>query len=335
MQFITLTQFLLGMVLVAGFFMMDASAEEYLVNIPFGAYNPELNTPAEEWYSPTKITIKMDDTVTWYNDDREAHTVTSGMGSGRFGWMGDDYGTPDGLFDSERFMPNESWSYTFSETGSFPYFCKIHPWMEGIVIVEPTIPDYPHDATGQKLEMPALMYTPDFMIEVNLTWEPNVIKTHELVKFIYQFYDPQTNSNLAKMHYDFIIYQNGKELYRDSGINQIGGDYRNFVFEEQGSIIIRFENIRNPNILAEGTTVVQGEVSSKAARSVDFTTVVYDNAEKTSHEAFHIKPAQRLEIYYEMAMLFILIPAVMFIGVLLWMKKKPNMPQEKPGAVKI
>ena len=314
---------------------MDVSAEDYLVNIPFGAYNPELNTPAEEWYSPSKIIIKIDDTITWYNDDREGHTVTSGTGSGRFGWMGDDYGTPDGLFDSERFMPNESWSHTFSETGPFPYFCKIHPWMEGIVIVESIIPDYPHDATGQKLEMPALMYTPDFMIEVNLAWEPNVIKTHELVKFIYQFYDPQTNSNLAKMHYDFIIYQNGKELYRDSGINQIGGDYRNFVFEESGSIIIRFENIRNPNILAEETTVVQGGISNKAIRSVDFTTVVYDNVEKTSHEAFHIKPAQRLEFYYEMAMLFILIPAVMFIGVLLWMKKKPTISQEKPGAVKI
>jgi plastocyanin len=335
MQFITLAQFLLGMILITGFLIMDVSAEEYLVNIPFGAYNPELNTPAEEWYSPSKITIKIDDTVTWYNDDREGHTVTSGMGSGRFGWMGDDYGTPDGLFDSGRFMPNESWSYTFSEIGSFPYFCKIHPWMEGIVIVEPAIPDYPHDATGQRLEMPALMYTPDFMIEVNLTWEPNVIKTHELVKFIYQFYDPQTNSNLAKMHYDFIIYQNGKELYRDSGINQIGGDYRNFVFEEPGSIIIRFENIRNPNILAEGTTVVQGEISNKATRSVDFTTVVYDNTEKSSHEAFHIKPAQRLEFYYEMAMLFILIPAAMFIGILLWMKKKPKIPQGKPGAVKI
>jgi hypothetical protein len=31
----------------------------------------------------------------------------------------------------------------------------------------------------------------------------------------------------------------------------------------------------------------------------------------------------------------ILVPAVLFIGAILWLKKKPNLPQSKPGAVKI
>ena len=323
-----------SLVIFSGFFLADASAEEFIVTIPFGAYNPELNTPAEEWYSPTKISIREGDTITWINEDREGHTVTSGQGSGRFGWMGDDFGTPDGLFDSDRFIPGESWSYTFSERGDFPYFCKIHPWMDGIIIVEPEIPDYPHDATGKKIEMPDLRYTPDFMVEVNLTWEPNVIKTHELVKFIYQFYDPATNSNLAKMHYDIIIFQNGKELFRDSGINQIGGDYRNYVFEESGSIIIRFENIQNPGLIAEESTTVIGQ-AAKGVRSVDFTAVVYENTEKISHEEYHVKPAQRLEIYYELAILIIIVPAAMLLFAIFWMKRKPNLPQEKPGAVKI
>ena len=63
-------------------------AEKFYVEIPFGAYNPELNTPAEEWFSPSIITVKVGDEVFWYNDDREGHTITSGQGSGRFGWMG-------------------------------------------------------------------------------------------------------------------------------------------------------------------------------------------------------------------------------------------------------
>jgi plastocyanin len=111
----------------------------------------------------------MDDTVTWYNDDREGHTVTSGTGSGRFGWMGDDYGTADGLFDSGRFMPNESWSYTFSETGTFSYFCTIHPWMAGFVIVESYIPEYPYDASGKRIEFPIIEYTSDNWIELDMT----------------------------------------------------------------------------------------------------------------------------------------------------------------------
>ncbi|HJJ22266.1 MAG TPA: plastocyanin/azurin family copper-binding protein [Nitrosopumilus sp.] len=311
-------------------------AEEYIIDIPFGAYNPELNTPAEVWYDPPQIFITVSDTITWYNDDRESHTVTSGDGPGRFGWMDNkEFGKPDGIFDSGRFLPGESWSYEFEESGTFSYFCIIHPWMEGIVIVEKEILDFPHDATGKKLEFPLLQYTPDRNIEVNLSWDPPVIKTHEKIQFVYQFYDPQTNSNLAKMKYDFLIFQNGKEIFRDEGLNQIGGDYRNFVFSDSGSIIVRIDGIRTSSILAEEGVTVFGEIENKQQRTVEFTTAVYDNPEKTSHETYHIKPAQRLTTYYELMIFIILIPAALFIVALLWLKRKPDTPQSKPGAVKI
>jgi len=313
-----------------------AYAEEYVVDIPFGAYNPELNTPAEVWYDPPQMFVTVGDTITWYNDDREGHTVTSGESSGRFGWMDNkDLGKPNGIFDSDRFNPGESWSYKFQESGTFSYFCTIHPWMEGIVIVEKEIPDYPHDATGKKLEFPLLQYTPDRNIEVNLAWDPPVIKTHEKIQIVYQFYDPLTNSNLAKMKYNIIIFQNGKEIFRDEGLNQIGGDYRNFVFSDSGSIIIRIEGIHSPSIFADESVTVSGIVENKVQRSVDFTTVVYDNPEKSGHEVYFSQPAQRLEIYYELMVVIILVPAVLFIVAILWLKKKPNLPQSKPGAVKI
>ena len=200
-----------------------AYADEYIIDIPIGAYNPELNTVAEVWYDPPLLFVTVGDTVTWYNDDKEGHTVTSGEGSGRFGWMSDNFGKPNRIFDSGRFMPGESWSYTFEDSGTFSYYCTIHPWMEGILIVEKQIPDYPHDATGKQLKFPLLQYTPDENIEVNLSWHPPVIKTHEKIQFVYQFYDPQTNSNLAEMKYSFIIFQNGQEIFRDEGLSQIGG----------------------------------------------------------------------------------------------------------------
>ena len=310
-----------------------AYAENYIVDVPYGAFNPELNTPAEVWYEPPVISIIEGDSVTWYNDDREGHTVTSGEGSGRFGWMDDNFGTPDGGFDSDRFMPGESWSMTFEDSGIFSYYCTIHPWMEGVVIVEKEIPDYPHDATGQKLEFPLLQYTPDRQIEVKLSWDPPVIKTHEKIQFVYQFYDPTTNSNLAKMKYDFIIFQNGKEIYRDEGLNQIGGDYRNFVFDESGSIILRIEGIEPQSALAEASVTVSGKIENKAQRSVDFTGAVYDNPEKTTHEAYHVQPAQRLELYYEMTIAIILIPAVMMVALIVWMKKGTKYPEGKSSAI--
>ena len=87
------------------------------------------------------------------------------------------------------------------------------------------------------------------------------------------------------------------------------------------------------SILTEGSVTVSGSVEHKAQRSADFTTVVYDNPEKTHHEVFQIKPAQRLEFYYELALIIILIPAVMFIGIIIWLKKKPKFREEKSSPV--
>lgn len=296
-------------------------AEELTVRIPFGAFNPELNTPAEVWYDPPVISVNIGDTITWINNDREGHTVTSGESSGRFGWMDKDFGTPDGLFDSGRFIPEESWSYTFEKSGAFSYFCTIHPWMEGVVVVEKEIPDYPHDAFGNRIEtFPIIQDTPDQMIEVDLTWEPSVIKTHDNVKFIYQFYNSATNTNLAKMKYDFVLIQSGKEIYRDTGLTQIGGDYRNFAFDNSGPIIIRFEGITSTAGTADEKSV--SITTNKAVRTTEFSTIVYDNSEKITHEQMQVKPAQRLEFYYELLTAIILAPAAIFAVALFWMKKK-------------
>ena len=190
-----------------------------------------------------------------------------------------------------------------------------------MVTVRESIPDYPHDSFGNKIEkFPVIQDTPDQMIEVDLTWEPSIIKTHEDVKFIYQFYNSATNTNLAKMKYDFVLIQNGKEIYRDIGLTQIGGDYRNFAFNERGSVIIRFEGITS-------TAGTPGEKSvdvttTKAARTTEFSTIVYDNPEKITHEQMQVKPAQRLEFYYELMVVIILVPAALFVVALLWMKKK-------------
>jgi len=304
---------------------IEVHAEQKTVVIPFGAYNPELNTPAEVWFDPSTISIKVGDTVSWINDDREGHTVTSGQGSGRFGWMSDNYGQADGFFDSGRFLPGDSWSYAFQEKGAFRYFCTIHPWMEGFVIVDPTIPDYPHDAMGNKIEkFPVIEYTDDGLIELDMTWEPNVIKTFEKVVLIYHTYDPATNSNLDKMSYDIIITQNGREVFRDSGVTQVGGDYRNVLFEESGPIKIKFENI-----VSWGTSGIESGARESplhlSQRSVQFTAIVYENPEQTSFTDDIVQPTQTLQFYYEIAVAIILIPAALFILILWYMKSgKPT-----------
>ena len=64
-------------------------------------------------YEPNPINIKVGDTVTWTNDHRESHTVTSSSG-----------------FDSGIIEPGQSFSHTFEKTGTFQYYCELHPSME-------------------------------------------------------------------------------------------------------------------------------------------------------------------------------------------------------------
>ena len=76
-------------------------------------------------YIPSQITIKKGEQVTWVNEDSAFHSVTSGF-----------YDTPTDLFDSGHMDPFESYVLIFDEEGTFDYFCTLHPWMEGQVIVE-------------------------------------------------------------------------------------------------------------------------------------------------------------------------------------------------------
>jgi plastocyanin len=76
-------------------------------------------------YVPSLISIKKGQQVTWSNEDAAFHSVTSGI-----------YGEPSALFDSGHLDPEEHFSVTFDESGTIDYFCTLHPWMAGKVIVE-------------------------------------------------------------------------------------------------------------------------------------------------------------------------------------------------------
>ena len=79
----------------------------------------------DECYIPAEITIGLGDTVTWDNVDTAAHTVTSGTIDGG----------PDGRFDSSLLLAAKSYSFTFEAAGDYDYYCIVHPWMVGKVIV--------------------------------------------------------------------------------------------------------------------------------------------------------------------------------------------------------
>ena len=77
-------------------------------------------------FIPSTVVITAGGTVTWENTDNAAHTATSGSPSDG----------PDGVWDSSLMMVDGSYSVTLDDEGTYPYFCMVHPWMQGTVIVE-------------------------------------------------------------------------------------------------------------------------------------------------------------------------------------------------------
>lgn len=71
-------------------------------------------------FGPQTLTVPIGTTVTWTNRDDIPHTVVSS----------------DGMFKSKVRDTDEQFSYTFTKTGTYPYFCSVHPKMTGKVVVQ-------------------------------------------------------------------------------------------------------------------------------------------------------------------------------------------------------
>ncbi len=110
-------------------FSTNAFAQtSYDVKMPTGSSDPQ----APYFWQSVKdgsttgiVEILVGDTIVWKNADTAFHTVTSGSEADGL----------DGLFDSKEFAPGKSFTYKFSEIGHYPYYCTLHPWMMGTIIV--------------------------------------------------------------------------------------------------------------------------------------------------------------------------------------------------------
>ena len=76
-------------------------------------------------FIPATITINPGESVTFANNDSAAHTSTAGTPADG----------PTGIWDSSLVMMGSAYTTPALSEGTYPYFCMVHPWMEGTVIV--------------------------------------------------------------------------------------------------------------------------------------------------------------------------------------------------------
>jgi plastocyanin len=84
----------------------------------------EASEMGDQAYDPNPVKVKVGETVTWTNDDSQAHTVTSGADSSDPN-MGKEFDSSPGL--ATLLSTNQKFSHKFDTAGEFPYLCQLHP----------------------------------------------------------------------------------------------------------------------------------------------------------------------------------------------------------------
>jgi plastocyanin len=72
-------------------------------------------------FTPAALTVKSGETVTFENRDGTIHSIV-GVG---------------GFFRSKPLDTEDKFSFTFDKPGEYSYFCGLHPYMKGKVVVVP------------------------------------------------------------------------------------------------------------------------------------------------------------------------------------------------------
>jgi amicyanin len=73
-------------------------------------------------FQPGTVTVKVGTTVTWTNNDSPPHNVTYVSG-------------PKFASSPQVMNPGSKYSVKFTQAGTVHYFCSIHPFMKGTIVV--------------------------------------------------------------------------------------------------------------------------------------------------------------------------------------------------------
>jgi predicted secreted protein with PEFG-CTERM motif len=152
-------------------------------------------------FIPATVTIGVGGMVTFSNNDTAAHTSTAGTPEDG----------PSGAWDSSLVMMNSAYTTGALDAGEYPYFCMVHPWMAGLVIVE----EESHD----EAEAEPVMETP----AQTLTAADITINVADGAKAGEQVAIDVTISG-EHVNYDIVATHNGETILDESGNHEHAGE---------------------------------------------------------------------------------------------------------------
>jgi len=171
-------------------------------------------------YTPNTITVDVGHIVTMTNTDSTGiHTFTSGT-------VDEFTPSPDGIFDSGMLMkPGDSFEYSADTVGEFPYYCTLHVWMQGVLIVQEAAAEEEmqmEETMEEELAMEEEPMMEAMMSGVNLDLDidpmlpfDNTVSDMVTLSFIAKSDVLKGSGAVDHLDYKVIISKDGNEIWSD------------------------------------------------------------------------------------------------------------------------
>jgi len=180
-----------------------ADHSEVTISAASGSGAPGCEETAEGCFIPKEATVDVGGKVIFSNTDTAAHTFTAGAATDG----------PSGEFDSGLSMAGSLYEWTPTAAGEVPYFCMVHPWMTGLIVVQ----EAGADDTGEEHteDVTASGMLSDGIKVSIMTSAPT---SGEEMEITVDFEDSE------HANYDVMVTQNGAEVLNDMAAHAHEGE---------------------------------------------------------------------------------------------------------------
>jgi len=152
--------------------------------------------------------------LTWFNDDDITHRIIINSTI-------EDNSTAL-IANSATIKPEDSFTYTFEEEGTYRFFSPTYPWIKGTVFVSDDISTITQTDSENN-------------IDVQLTWTPSLPKVGQQTHFKVIFINEDTQENQKHIDYTFSIQDSdGKKIVLQSPHSGWGVESASYTFGKEG-----------------------------------------------------------------------------------------------------
>ena len=167
-------------------------------------------------YTPGVATVDVGGVVTMTNTDPTGvHTFTSGTVNGFTP-------SPDGTFDTGVLMSNDAFEWSPTEAGTVPYYCMLHTWMVGEIIVQEAAAEEHADEHGDEHGDMKMSHSDEpIMVEIS----SNTADAGEMLAIDVTF-TTMSGEGVEHINYNILATQNGEvvleanDVHDHDGINE-------------------------------------------------------------------------------------------------------------------